>query len=43
MKIKIMEEESPGRHELKAQFVELRARGFSYAKISNMLKVADGN
>ena len=29
--VKVMEEEPPGKHELKAQFVELRARGLSYA------------
>ena len=38
-----MEMTELGRHELKAQFVELRARGFSYAKIANPLNVADGN
>jgi len=31
---------TPGRHELKAQFVELRAGGLSYAKIAKKLKVA---
>ncbi len=35
-----MEEEPPGRHEFKAQFVELRARGLSYAKIAKKLKMA---
>jgi len=38
-----MEMTDQGRHELKAQFVGLRARGLSYAKIANRLKVADGN
>jgi hypothetical protein len=32
-----------GKHELKAQFVELSARGLSYAKKAKMLKLADGN
>jgi len=41
--LKVMEDESPGKHELKAQFVELRARGLSNSKITKMLKVADGN
>jgi hypothetical protein len=36
--LKVMEEEPPGRHELKAQFVGLRARGLSYAKIAKKLK-----
>jgi hypothetical protein len=30
----------PGRFELKTQFVELRAGGLSWAKITKMLKVA---
>jgi hypothetical protein len=34
----VMEEEPPGRHELKAQFVELRASGLSYARIAKKLK-----
>jgi orotate phosphoribosyltransferase-like protein len=38
--LKIMEDEFPGRQELRAKFVELRARGLSYAKIANKLKVA---
>ena len=38
-----MEMTELGRHELKAQFVELRARGLSYSKIAKMLKVADRN
>jgi orotate phosphoribosyltransferase-like protein len=29
-----------GRHELKTQFVELRTRGLSYARIAKKLKVA---
>jgi hypothetical protein len=41
--LKVMEDEPPGKHELKAQFVELRARDLSYCKIAHMLKVADGN
>jgi hypothetical protein len=32
-----------GKHQLKAWFVELRARGLSYAKIAKSLKVADGD
>jgi hypothetical protein len=40
---KVMEDEPPGKYELKAHFVELRARGLSYAKIAKRLKVADGN
>ena len=32
-----------GKNELKTQFVELRARGLSYAKIAKRLKVATGN
>ena len=40
---KVMEEEPPGKQKLKAQFVELRARGLSYSKIAKRLKVADGN
>ena len=31
------------KHELKAQFVGLRARGLSYASIAKKLKVADKN
>jgi len=38
--LKVMEEEPPGKHELKTQFVELRAGGLSWAKITKMLKVA---
>ena len=39
-----MEGEPPaGRHELKAQFVELRTRGISYSNIAKRLKVANGN
>jgi transposase len=38
--LKVMAGEPPGRHELKAQFVELRARGLSYTKIAKKLKVA---
>lgn len=38
--LKVMEDEPSGKHELKAQFVELRARGLSYAKIASRLKVA---
>jgi hypothetical protein len=38
--MKVMEGEFPGKHELKSQFVELRARGLSYAKIAKRLKVA---
>jgi len=38
-----MEMTEQGRHELNAQFVELRARGLSYAKRAKRLKVADGN
>jgi len=38
-----MEMTDQGRHELKAQFVELRARGLSNSKITKMLQVADGN
>jgi hypothetical protein len=30
--LKVMEEEYPGKHELKAQFVELRVRGLFYVK-----------
>jgi hypothetical protein len=41
--MRIIEEEPPGRYELKAHFVELRVRGLSYAKIAKRLKVADGN
>ena len=41
--LRVMEEESPGKHKLKAQFVELRARGLSYAKIAKRRKVAKGN
>ena len=40
--MRVIGDESPGRHELKAQFVELRDRGLSYAKIAKRLKVADG-
>ena len=32
--------EEQGRHELKTQFVELRAGGLSWAKITKRLKVA---
>jgi len=31
-----------GKAELKAQFVELRAKGYSYARIAKRLKVAKG-
>ena len=41
--MRVIGDESPGRHELKAQLVELRAGGISYSKISKRLKVADGN
>ncbi len=34
---------SPGKHELKAQFVELRATDPSYAMIAKKLKVVDEN
>ena len=40
--LKVMEEESPGKHELKAQFVELRARGIC-SKIAKRFKLANGN
>lgn len=33
-------EEEPGRLELKSQFIELRAKGWSYVKISKKLKVS---
>lgn len=32
--------EAPGREELKDQFIDLRAKGWSYAKISKRLKVS---
>ena len=32
--------DTPGRHELKTQFIELRAKGLSYQKISKRLKVS---
>lgn len=32
--------EAPGKNELKDQFVDLRARGWSYAKIARKLKVS---
>jgi hypothetical protein len=38
--MRVMEDETPGKHELKAKFVGLRARGLSYAKIAKRLKVA---
>jgi hypothetical protein len=38
-----MEMTDQGKHELKAHFVELKARGLSYSKIANMLKVVDGH
>jgi hypothetical protein len=41
--LKVIEEEPPGKHELKTQFVEPKARCISYPKIAKMLKVADGN
>jgi len=33
-------EEDPGKQELKFQFIELRAKGWSYARISRKLKVS---
>jgi hypothetical protein len=41
--LKVMEDEPPGKHELKTQFVELRTRGVSSVKRAKSLKVADGN
>jgi transposase len=32
--------EEPGKLELKSQFIELRAKGWSYRKIANRLKVS---
>jgi hypothetical protein len=32
-----------GKNEPKTQFVELRARGLSYAEMAKRLKAADGN
>ena len=32
--------EEPGKLELKSQFIELRAKGWSYAKISKKLKIS---
>ena len=34
--------EKPGKLELKSQFVELRAKGYSYAKIAKRLKLSKG-
>jgi len=38
--LRVMEEEPPGKHGLKTQFLELRARGLSWAKITKRPKVA---
>jgi hypothetical protein len=38
--LRVMEEEPPGRNELKLKFVELRARGLSYAAMAKKLKMA---
>jgi hypothetical protein len=40
---RVIGDESPRRRELKAQFVDLRARGISYSNIAKRLKVANGN
>lgn len=38
--LQIIGDEQPGRYELRAQFIELRARGFSYARIAKQLRVS---
>ena len=38
--MRVIESEPPGRHELKAQFVELGAKSLSYAAIAKKLKMA---
>ena len=35
-------EKEPGKAEVKAQFVELRAKGYSYARIAKRLRVSKG-
>jgi hypothetical protein len=41
--MRVMEDEPPGKHELKAQFDKLRAKGLSSVKIVKTLKLADRN
>jgi len=38
--LQLLPREEPGKAELKAQFIELRAKGLSYAKIAKRLKLS---
>jgi intein-encoded DNA endonuclease-like protein len=38
--LRLLPEDEPGKAELKAEFIELRARGFSYVKIARRMKLS---